>query len=226
MKTSEETTYEKLRGLILEGELPAGEFLSQRMLAERTGAVVITVRSCLRRLENDGLIENVPKWGVRIPVESEEAIQERYYVRELLEVGAVEKMLSLNIPGARRTLLEKAAACDAVKLTGPESFQDFARKHADLHLTITRMSGNKLLHQELSRLNFRSMMLSNSKHGWELQGEHLNASHHRDFVRSLFDGDRQSALQAAREHIRRGCILELATLRMSTPTQEQIGELV
>ena len=213
MKTSEEITYDRLKGLIINNKLPQGEFLSQRKLAESVGATIVTLRSSLRLLENDGLVENVPKWGVRIPVESEESIRERYYVRELLEVGAVDRMLELNAPSTRKVLMEKAAACDAVELNGPESFQDFARKHTDFHLTITQLSGNQLLCKELSRLNFRSMMLSNAKYGWEVQGENLNKSHHRDFVRAIFENDRTTALQVVKEHIRRGCRQEIETLK-------------
>ena len=213
MKTSEEITYNRLKNLIIDNKLPQGEFLSQRKLAESVGTTIVTLRSSLRLLENDGLLENVPKWGVRIPVESEDSIQERYYVRELLEVGAIDKMLDMHDPGIRVVLEKKAAECDAVKLTGPESFKNFAKKHTDLHLTIIRLSGNKLLCRELNRLNFRSMMLSNSKYSWAVHNENFSNSHHRDLIKKIFDIDRQEALKAAREHIRQGCMLELMTLK-------------
>ena len=213
MKTCEEITYDRLKGMIIDNKLPQGEFLSQRKLAESVGATIVTLRSSLRLLGNDGLLENVPKWGVRIPVESETSIKERYYIRELLEAGAVDKMLDRNIPGDRTALMEKAEACDAVKLTGPESFKEFAQKHADFHLFIARLSGIQLIYKELDRLNFRSMMLNNSKYGWEMQGDNQNKSHHRDLVRTLFENDRQRAKLAMLEHIRRGCNMELAVLR-------------
>ena len=40
IKTSEDKAYETLKNLILDGELPKGEFLPQRKLAERTGTAV------------------------------------------------------------------------------------------------------------------------------------------------------------------------------------------
>ncbi len=205
--------YDRIKDLILNNKLPKGEFLSQRKLAEAVGATLMSLRSSLRLLENDGLIENVPKWGVRIPVENEESVKERYYVRELLEVGAVDKILELNIPNAREILMKKAEACDMVSFSGPESFKAFAKKHADLHLSITRLSGNKLLHKELTRLNFRSMMLENAKYGWEMQNANQFKLHHRNFIKAIFDNNRNNALEAVREHIREGCILELATLQ-------------
>ena len=158
--------------------------------------------------------------GVRIPVESVESIKNRYYVREILEVGAVDKMLELEVPNAKTILMEKANKCDEVELTGPESFKVFADKHTDLHLTIATLSGNPLLFRELNRLNFRSMMLSNSKCGWEMQGESLIALHHQDFIHAIFSPNRSEALQAVREHVRRGCAMELATLAKLNQIQE------
>jgi DNA-binding GntR family transcriptional regulator len=213
MKTSEEITYNRLKSLIVNNGLPQDKFLAQRKLAELVGTTIVTLRSSLRLLENDGLLENIPKWGVRIPVEDENSIRERYYVRELLEVGAIDKMLDMHDPASRGILEEKAAECDAVKLTGPESFKVFAQKHADLHLTIAKLSDNKFLYRELNRLNFRSMMLSNSKYGWGVHNESFANSHHRDFIKKIYAADRREALEVAREHIREGCSLELATLR-------------
>jgi DNA-binding transcriptional MocR family regulator len=63
--TSEQQVTDRLRRHILAGELPVGEFLSQRKLAELAGTSVISVRGALRQLENEGLIENVPRAGVR-----------------------------------------------------------------------------------------------------------------------------------------------------------------
>ena len=223
MKTSEEITYDRLKTLIVNNKLPFGIFLSQRKLAESVGATLSTLRSCLRLLENDGLIENVPKWGVRIPVENDDSMKERYYVRELLEVGAVDKILERNDPKARAILEKKAVACDAIRLSNPESFKEFARIHTDFHMEIARLCGNKFLCQELSRLNFRSMMLSNSKYGWEMHGENINEAYHQDYIWNIFESDRQSALEAVRTHIRRGCVVELDTLRkISLKTNETV----
>ena len=93
METKEDIAYGKLKHLILAGQLPRNEFLSQRMLAEKADSVVITVRAALRRLEKDGLVEGVPKWGFRIPQETEETVRDRYFVRELLEAAAARRIV-------------------------------------------------------------------------------------------------------------------------------------
>ena len=123
-RTKEDIAYGRLKELILVGALPRGEFLSQRMLAERVDAAVITVRAALRQLENDRLIESVPQWGVRIPLETEDSVADRYFLRELLEVGAVQRLVLRREDIEVDTLRSSARACDELSAESESDFQD------------------------------------------------------------------------------------------------------
>ena len=221
MLTCEEKTYERLKLMILTGKLPQGEFLPQRGLAQQVGATIVTLRSALRLLGNDGLIENVPKWGVRIPVDTIKSVTDRYYVRELLEVGAAEKLLENPTGDLQAELTELARACDRMAPDSPESYRDFAEKHIRLHLRMAELSGNQLLVQTLTRLNFRSMMLSNARNAWMIQLDYLQNAHHENFIRELFSLPRAEALNTVHSHIRRGLRMELAVLERE---KEYAGE--
>lgn len=221
MKTCEEIAYDQLKELILTGELPAGEFLPQRGLAQQVGATIVTLRSALRLLGNDGLIENVPKWGVRIPVDTIKSVTDRYYVRELLEVGAAEKLLENPTRDMQTELIGLAKECDRMAPDSPESYRGFAEKHIRLHLRMAELSGNQLLVQTLTRLNFRSMMLSNARNAWMIQLEYLQNAHHENFIRELFSLPRAEALNTVHTHIRRGLRMELAVLERE---KEYAGE--
>jgi len=212
MKTSEEITYDRIKQLILDNHFPQGEFLSQRKLAAEVGATIVTLRSSLRLLENDGLIENVPKWGVRVPVETEASLKDRYYFREILEIGAVRKIREENPFKAREILLLKAKICDELWPNTENSAQAFAQAHMELHLAVADLSGNQYLSTELRRINFRSMMLSNAKSGWEIYHQIEIPDYHCDFIRRLFDGTTAEAETAVSEHIRRGRDAELKVL--------------
>ena len=212
MLTSEEKTYERLKQLILTGTLPKGEFLPQRGLAQRVGATIVTLRSALRLLGNDGLIENVPKWGVRIPVDTIKSVTDRYFVRELLEAGAAEKLLENPTSAIQHELIALAKECDRMMPDSPESYREFAEKHARLHLRMAELSGNQLLVQTLTRLNFRSMMLSNARNAWMIQLDYLQNAHHESFILDLFSLPRAEALNTVHTHIRRGLRMELAVL--------------
>ena len=212
MLTCEEKTYERLKLLILTGKLPKGEFLPQRGLAQQVGATIVTLRSALRLLGNDGLIENIPKWGVRIPIDTIKSVTDRYYVRELLEVGAAEKLLKNPTADMQGELIALAKECDRMVPDSPESYRDFAENHIRLHLRMAELSGNQLLVQTLTRLNFRSMMLSNARNAWMIQLEYLQNAHHENFIRELFSLPRTEALNTVHSHIKRGLRMELAVL--------------
>ena len=110
--TSEQKVVEALRSQIMEGRLPVGEFLSQRKLANLTHSSVISVRGAVRQLENEGLVENVPRMGIRIPKETPAIIRDRYLIRHALETTAVERIFGTLSDEVQKQLLEMAAELD------------------------------------------------------------------------------------------------------------------
>ena len=216
MLTSEEKTYYRLKEKILEGGFPVGKFLPQRSLAADVDATIVTLRSALRLLENDGLIENVPKWGVRIPEEDEASLRDRYFLREVLELGAVKRMLELyrSDDQVKSLLLKLARDCDEMKPENPDSYREFAEKHIKLHHQIVEYTGSRLLVKEIERLNFRSMMLTNSSRGWLQCNDYRFTTHHSDLIMDLFTLPEAQALEAMRKHIRYGLELELNVIHL------------
>jgi DNA-binding GntR family transcriptional regulator len=210
-KTKEDEAYAKLKTMILGDELPAGEFLSQRMLASKVKAAVVTVRGGLRRLENEGLIESIPKWGVRIPEETEQSLRDRYFMREVLEAAAVERIREIKRPEHKGMLLRTAKKSDVLKGKTKKVIHEYAEAHHEFHLLIAKCSESDLLYESLKRINLRTMMLWNAKRGWG-RGLDQNTGHHAKLVRDIFSSNKQKALQAVREHVRRGLKFELQVL--------------
>lgn len=209
--TAEDASYATLRGLILEGAFPAGRFLSQRMLAQRVGSTVIPVRGALRRLEADGLIESVPRWGVRIPDETSERVRDRYFMREVLEAAACRLIRARGRADDRARLLRQATVVDDVSRTHPGDQQRFADAHAAFHGLLAELSGSALLQAAAERLNLRMLMAHNAERAWG-RGIDDEGTPHVDLVSALFAADEAVAMAALAEHIRRGLEAELAVL--------------
>ncbi len=129
LKTKEEKACDALREFILSGAVPTGEFFSQRRLADRIGAAVVTVRAALRQLENEGLVESIPKWGVRIPQETRASLQDRYYLREVFEVEAVGQIVSRRDVIDKETLRRLAIQCDELVGDSADIPTDFGTAH-------------------------------------------------------------------------------------------------
>ena len=206
--TKEDQSYNCLKELILNGDLPHGKFLSQRMLAEKCKANIVTMRAALRQLENDGLIENVPQWGVRIPEETEEAIRDRYFLREILEIAAIRRIIERrnNIDVAE--LKKRAKECDELSSEPGENFKLFAERHYRFHQILTDMSGSIMLSQTYKRLWMRSLMLWNARRGW-LRGFDRSPMLHQDLIQVILTESEKTAVDAIIEHIRHGLEIEL-----------------
>ena len=211
LKTKEEQAYEKLKSLILAGELPRNQFLSQRMLADKAGTNITTIRTALRQLESDDLVENVPRWGVRIPIETEDVVRDRYFVRELLEVGVVRRIITRRDSGTLDAagIAEKAKLCDAIAKESPKDIDKFFRAHFDFHLELAKQSGSPLLMLSLSRIHFKSIMLGNARRAWA-QGSPVN---HVRIVDVILNANESTAVEAIVSHIHQGLEGELQTLR-------------
>lgn len=205
-KTDEEIACRRLRDLIIQGQLPINEFLSQRKLADQVGSAVGTVRAALRSLEKEGLIENIPHWGVRIPEETEEILRDRYFMREILEVAALRRILEQDGPRLKEKLIKKAELCDAVEINEPDNIELFAMQHYDFHRTIAELSNSPLLLEALDRIHLRSLMLYNARRGW---GRGRDRATHVILTNKVFNGDWEFAKEAMRQHIRRGLQHEL-----------------
>ena len=209
--TSEQQVVDRLRRHILAGDLLVGEFLSQRKLADLAESSVISVRGALRQLENEGLIENVPRMGVRIPQENPAAVRDRYLIRTALETTAVQQICGTMPEAAKEKLLQMAVELD--RLAGNHTagtYPEFARLHHGFHLLIAESAGSPLLVQMLKRVINPSLMMVNAVRSWKRPSElHQN---HTQLVESIFSAKSEDAVKAIQAHIQVGLESELAAL--------------
>ncbi len=210
--TMQDKAYQEIKILILRKELPVAEFLSQRMLAKRVNCTVIPVREALKRLENDGLIESVPRWGVRIPRDTEARVRDRYFLRETLELAAVKRIREAGRPEMRQRLMDQARTCDdVVNLPEDVRTQRFAETHHAFHSLVAELSGSLLLRDAMERLNLHNLLMANAYRVWG-RGIDQEGGPHQALVNAMFDADEAKALNAVIVHIRRGLDCELEAL--------------
>lgn len=210
LKTTEQQVVEKLRKRILDGSLPIGEFLSQRKLASLLECSLITVRAAMRQLENEGLMENVPRWGGRIPVETADTVRDRYFMRELLEIAAVRRFVTEKRYNENH-FRELARNCDEMSGNTDEAIHEFARRHFDFHGYIAECSNSPLLVEFLKKLSSRSLMIMNAYRGWA-RGTDRSSNYHQDLAVILINGTVEVAERAMLEHMQSGLEHELEAL--------------
>lgn len=217
LRTKEEEAYEDLKSMILSGDLPRDVFLSQRMLAAKADTNITTIRTALRQLERDGLIENVPQWGVRIPVETEERLRDLYFVRDILEIAAVRRVVELRDTVDAATLRHKAKVADDFARKLPENVVAFSKAHFDFHCELAKQSGSELLLYSLNRVHFRNWLLWHDVRLWK--NRHL--IDHQKLVEIILREDEDTVIKYMRVHVNNGLENELAELKKSKEKADQ-----
>ncbi len=220
-ETQEDIAYTRLKDLILDGKLEIGEFLSQRKLADKVKTAVVTVRGALRTLENEGLIENVPRWGVRIPPLTEESARDRNYMREVLETAGVEKIAGSLSEEKAEKLRTLAETCDSFDYTDKDQIRDYAEAHLAFHLFISECSGSPLLSSSLEHLLARDRMVLNARFGWARGTVSTEKNHHSSLAEIIIGGPLEKAKTAIKKHVQDGIRSELEAIKESQKLKEK-----
>jgi DNA-binding GntR family transcriptional regulator len=221
--TNTEKAYKRLLEAILDNSLPKGVFLSQRKLSELAKTSVVTVREALKKLEYDGLIESIPRWGVRIPVETRQSLIERYRVREALEVMAAY-LISRDIDREKSARLRALARdCDTLNPVDVNHADEFCKKHQALHMYLAECTGNTLLKKELERLNIRSIFYQSARRTWARRVRSWDYWH-QDLIEEILSGDPERAQEAMHRHIEHGLKHDLAIFDRENKSDQQAGE--
>ena len=95
----QELVYEQIKSGILDGDFAPGQKLNQDELAQKLNVSRMPVRDALKRLTNDGLIENNAHKGFVVKKFTRETLADVLYVRSLLESEAIllaEKTFTAN----------------------------------------------------------------------------------------------------------------------------------
>jgi DNA-binding GntR family transcriptional regulator len=130
--------YERIRGLVLSGELAPGTRLGQVGLAERFGISRTPVREALRRLAGEGLVDFHSNRGFRVADLGLDAVLRRLEVRAILEPGIA------RLAAERRTDRDIGALEDCIarqeRARGGTAAHDATRA---FHVTLAWATGNE-----------------------------------------------------------------------------------
>jgi DNA-binding GntR family transcriptional regulator len=83
--------YDRIRELLRSGDLAPGERVSSLGLSKRLGISRTPVREALSRLCSDGVVREVPGFGVLVHMPDEKELRELYGMREVLECYAARE---------------------------------------------------------------------------------------------------------------------------------------
>ncbi|MDG4782208.1 GntR family transcriptional regulator [Micromonospora sp. WMMD961] len=128
---------------ILSGRSDPGERLVEEQLTRRLGISRAPLREALRLLAQRGLVEHVPRRGVRVATLSERDVRELYELRDVLERFAVRA----GIPVGRESdLVGLRAALDRMgEAVGLGDRMTVAESHRAFHVALVALADNRQL---------------------------------------------------------------------------------
>lgn len=171
----------RLREMILAGDLPSGERITELAIVEKLGVSRTPIRAALMRLEQEGLLEALANGGYAVRIFSERDVSEAIELRGTLEG------LSARVAAERgvdpRALLDAETCLREIDdvLSGAalddEAFLRYVTLNQRFHNLLGEMAGSAVIARELDRVVNLPFA---SPSGFVLQ--QANSSHARDML--------------------------------------------
>lgn len=191
---------ERLREMVIEGELAPGARLNERLLCDRLGASRTPLREALRVLAAEGLIELEPNRGATVVSLSRDDVRDSFELMGALEALSCE-LACQRISDAEVNEI-KALTFEMLACHARGDLPAYYRRNRAIHDRINLAAGNLVLrhtyvthNRRIQNLRFRS--------NFDADKWRLAAREHAQMVEALEarDGPRLAAL--LKEHLKR-----------------------
>lgn len=199
-KTSAEYAYQVICQQILSGELPPGQHLTRKGMAELTGVSIIPVIEALHRLESEGLVISEPHFGAKVIDIDDNIIRDRFALRMAIECQVV-RILALNKEQEQiRRLSFLARELDETDRQDT-NLDIFWTRHYEFHLQLAQLTGYQSFYQQLARLNLFDILRRCIHTYSQAMGTQTPYQHHEKIILAISSGDPEKAEAAMREHV-------------------------
>lgn len=211
-----ETVVDRLRDLIVQGELAPGTKLNERVLCDRLGMSRTPLREALKFLASEGLVTLLPNRGAIVAPLDRERVVEIFAVLAALEALAGD-LACRHASDADLTEI-RALHFEMLAHHARGQLAAYFRCNQDIHMKILEASGNRTLAATYHSLNAhvrRARYMANlSRDRWDKA-----VAEHQDILSALEtrDGPRLQAL--LRDHLANKLTLVMEALGEPPPKE-------
>jgi DNA-binding GntR family transcriptional regulator len=192
-----ELAFNRLSAEILSGRTDPGERLVEEQLTRQLGISRAPLREALRQLAEQGLVEHIPRRGVRVATLSSDDVRELYEVRDVLERHAVGSMPpSADASGLRAALeVMRAATVQGDRLA-------IADAHRRFHVALVAMGGNRQLSAlyESVLVRLQLYMAVNLRREAEVARAEDGVARHERLLAAVTEGNAEAVLSTLGGH--------------------------
>lgn len=198
-KSSEDAVYKKLKNAIRKRYIKQGSQLVEVALAQQLGVSRTPVRSAIKRLEVEGLVNSIPNRGAFVITPTSREIEETFLVRIELECMAA-RLTSAIITPDQVAELNKLIETES-QIFDKTNLDEYDVINASLHMKIAEFSGNNVLYSYVKELLDRTriyLILFDPFFKLEISP---TITSHQAIVDALEEGSAQKAEEAVRAHL-------------------------
>jgi len=191
-----EQAYAELLNRIISCEYAPGSLLNEERLVEDLGCSRTPIRAALVRLQEERLVQILPKRGILVAPITLNDIRDVYDLRELLETYAIEKF---GATFEKKVLLEFLHIFESDL---PEN--DFFYYDTRFHNAIIGQTKNAFMARQV--ISLQNIMQRMSQISGESSKERVKVSNqeHTHIITALLHDDLQAASEALRTHLNNG----------------------
>ena len=198
--------YDLIRERILRGQLPFGVSISRRDLSEELGMSALPVSEALQRLQNEALIETVPRVGTLVRIPTPQDVRGFYGVREALESQAARLFAERATPADRQEMLQAAAdldlaykVCAGSTAASEQQLFNLRNQHMRFHLRLAECTRCPFLYEAIEK---NQILIFNWFFDRLFGYPGLPDNWHVDLMQVLAQADPEAADRAMRKHVR------------------------
>ncbi|WP_414896728.1 GntR family transcriptional regulator [Rhodovulum sp. YEN HP10] len=184
----------QLASRIVSGEIPPGARLRQDHIATEFGSSHVPVREAFRQLEAQGLVESLPRRGVRVAAFGLEEVREVAQMRGALEVLALRNAA----PHLTPAILDEAEAATRAG-DRARDMQNWDAANRRFHRSILAPCGMPRLLRSIEDLHSASTRFLMS--GWRAEWDAPTDRDHRAILVALRAGNVEQAAALLERHV-------------------------
>jgi DNA-binding GntR family transcriptional regulator len=190
--------YHAIRRRILDNVYAPGLQVLEQTLATELGISRTPLREALTRLQEEGLVEVIPRHGMRVLPVSPIEMHEIYVVLTALESAAAE-LLARRRPSEAELKPLVGASRDMARALKVDDLDAWANADASFHLRLVQLTGNKTLIDAVARLGDRVHRARTFS--LRLRPKPVNSTkEHMALIERIRAGDVQGAVDVNRKH--------------------------
>lgn len=203
--------YQHIQRKLLAGDWTAGDVLSEQTVARELGISRTPVREAFRHFEQEGVLEQVPRFGTRVKALERRDLVELYELREALEPFAVAQAAGKLNESDAHTL---QTLCDDMKSiaeelrrrgrTSPDAAMMKRLMSADLafHQLLIRAAGNRRMMKIVAESRLLARIFATPRQEHNLSVIEETHRYHTLILEAVRAGKGEVARNLMAEHIR------------------------